>query len=83
MDLREIKEANTVTATFELPGLTKEDVVMHLHDGRLTLSGEIKASSEYDGSEYHLRERTFGTFSRTVQLPPTVKVSWVFYLVNI
>ncbi|KIL69100.1 hypothetical protein M378DRAFT_157335 [Amanita muscaria Koide BX008] len=72
MDLHEDKEANTVTATFELPGLTKENVDINVHDGRLIISGDSKIGSEHEESGYAVRERKFGKFSRTVQLPQGV-----------
>ncbi|GLB42422.1 putative small heat shock protein (HSP20) family protein [Lyophyllum shimeji] len=73
MDLHENAEKNTVTATFELPGLKKEDVNIDLHNGRLTVSGETKVSEEHEENGYAVRERRFGKFSRTLQLPPGVK----------
>ncbi|KIL57120.1 hypothetical protein M378DRAFT_88272 [Amanita muscaria Koide BX008] len=72
MDLHEDKEANTVTATFEFPGLTKENVDISVHDGQLIISGESKINSEHEESGYAVRERKFGKFSRTVQLPQGV-----------
>ena len=75
MDLHENPEANTVTATFELPGVTKEDVHIDVHDRHLIVSGESRHSAERDEDGYAIRERRFGRFSRTVQLPNSVKVS--------
>ncbi|KAM6497292.1 HSP20-like chaperone [Amanita muscaria] len=69
MDLHENTEANTVTATFELPGLTKENLDISVHDGQLTISGEHKISSEHEERAYAVRERRFGKFSRTIKLP--------------
>ena len=80
MDLHENVEANTVTATFELPGLTKENVDIHVHDGRLYVSGESKISAEHEESGYAVRERRYGKFSRTLQLPYGVKVSKTCYV---
>jgi HSP20 family protein len=74
MDLHENAESNTVTATFELPGLKKEDVQIDSHNGRLTVSGETKISSDHNENGYAVRERRFGKFSRTLQLPEGVKV---------
>lgn len=72
MDLHENKESNTVTATFELPGLRKEDVNIDVHDGHLTVSAETKlAFDEQDG--YAVRERRFGKLSRTLRLPQGVR----------
>ncbi|KAG7090449.1 hypothetical protein E1B28_009565 [Marasmius oreades] len=73
MDLHEDKEKNVVTATFELPGLQKEDVQLDVHDGRLTVSGETKISEDHEQGGYAVRERRFGKFSRTLQLPVGVK----------
>ena len=75
MDLHENTEANTVTATFELPGLTKENVDISVHDGQLTISGESKISSGHEESGYAVRERKVGKFSRTIKLPRGVTVS--------
>ncbi|KAJ8080483.1 hypothetical protein PM082_017316 [Marasmius tenuissimus] len=73
MDLHEDNEKNIVTATYELPGLKKEDVNIDVHDGRLTVSGETKISSDHEENGYAIRERRFGKFSRTLQLPRGVK----------
>ena len=80
MDLHENIEANTITATFELAGLSKENVDITVHDGRLHVTGESKISSVNDQEEggYAVTERRYGKFSRTLQLPYGVKVSkWI------
>lgn len=74
MDLHEDSKANTVTATFELPGIKKEDVEIDVHNGRLTISAENKISENYEKEGYAIRERRFGKMSRTLQLPQGVKV---------
>ena len=74
MDLHEDNEQNVVTATFELPGLKKEDVSIDVHNGRLTVSAESKQSSEHSENGYAVRERRYGKFSRTLQLPPGLQV---------
>ncbi|EEB98407.1 hypothetical protein MPER_02087, partial [Moniliophthora perniciosa FA553] len=73
MDLHENAEKNVVTATFELPGLKKEDVQIDVQDGRLTIAGESKISEEHEKDGYAIRERRFGKFSRTLRLPQGVK----------
>ncbi|KAF8550096.1 small heat shock protein [Imleria badia] len=69
MDVNESKDANTVTATFELPGSTPEDVSIDLQQNRLTVSGESTVSNTHEGEGYVVRERRYGKFSRTLQLP--------------
>jgi HSP20 family protein len=75
MDLHEDEKNNQVTATFELPGLKKEDVHVDVHDGRLSVSGESRAETEREQNGYAVRERRFGRFARSLQLPQGVKVS--------
>ncbi|KIK02467.1 hypothetical protein K443DRAFT_677541 [Laccaria amethystina LaAM-08-1] len=73
MDLHEDKERNLVTATFELPGLKKEDIHLEIQNGRLSVSAESKISQDYEEGGYAVRERRYGKFSRTLQLPQGVK----------
>ncbi|KIJ15124.1 hypothetical protein PAXINDRAFT_169305 [Paxillus involutus ATCC 200175] len=69
MDLHEANDGNTVTATFELPGMKSEDVTIDIHQGRLTVSGETTSSHAQEEGGYAVRERHYGKFSRTLQLP--------------
>ncbi|KAF4563723.1 hypothetical protein EYR36_002964 [Pleurotus pulmonarius] len=73
MDLHEDAQRNAVTASFELPGFKKEDVSIDVHNGRLTVSAESSTSSENKADGYAVRERRFGKFSRTLQLPQGIK----------
>ncbi|KAF4616557.1 hypothetical protein D9613_008557 [Agrocybe pediades] len=75
MDLSEDSTKNLVTATFEVPGLKKDDVQIDVNNNRLTVSGEAQKSSEHDEGGYAVRERRYGRFSRTLQLPQGVKDS--------
>ncbi|KAL1692294.1 HSP20-like chaperone [Schizophyllum commune] len=69
MDLHEDAGQNIVTATFEFPGVKKEDVQLEFHNGRLTVSAENKISEEHNENGYAVRERRYGKWSRTLQLP--------------
>ncbi|EIW76405.1 small heat shock protein [Coniophora puteana RWD-64-598 SS2] len=64
---------NTVAATFELPGLKKEDVNIQLHNNLLTVSGQTNASVEREEGGYAVRERSFGSFERSLRVPEGVK----------
>ena len=75
MDVKESKESNVVTATFELPGLKSEDIAVDLQQNRLTVSGESTTSNAVEGDSYAVRERRSGRFSRTLQIPFGTKVS--------
>lgn len=77
MDVHEDTKSNLVTATFELPGLNKENVHIDVHNNLLTVSGESKIASDHEENGYAVRERRFGKFSRSIPLPQGIKVSWL------
>jgi HSP20 family protein len=71
MDVSETDKAIEIVA--ELPGLEKKDVQLNLTDNLLTIRGEKKNEREEKNKDYHLVERSFGSFSRAVELPQGVK----------
>ncbi|TDL25108.1 small heat shock protein [Rickenella mellea] len=73
VDVHESTKDNKVTATFELPGLKKEDVTIDVHNNRLIVSGEYSSSNEEEKEGYVVRERREGKFSRTLPLPAGIK----------
>lgn len=78
MDLHESAEGNLVTATFDLPGLKKEDVIIDVHNNRLVVSGTTVISNEANQDGWVVRERRSGKFSRSLPLPAGTQVSCVF-----
>jgi HSP20 family protein len=70
LDIYEDKDNFVVTA--ELPGLTKEDVEVSLHEGNLSISGERKGEQKVENTEVFRSERFVGRFQRTVKLPAPV-----------
>ena len=74
MDVHEDTEKNVVTATFEFPGFSTDDVQINFQNGKLTVSAETKKSEDHAETGYTLRERLHGKFSRTLQLPEGVRV---------
>lgn len=61
----------------ELPGVKLEDVDITLQNGVLTISGEHKTDEEGERGGYHVRERRYGTFRRSMTLPEGVDESKV------
>ena len=53
----------------ELAGLKQDDVDITLQNGLLTISGEHKVDEEEDRGNYHVKERRFGSFRRSMSLP--------------
>jgi HSP20 family protein len=71
MDVAETDKAIEIEA--ELPGLETKDVQINLADNVLTIRGEKKSEREEKEKDYHLLERSYGSFSRSVELPQGVK----------
>lgn len=71
MDVSETDKA--IEIAVELPGLEKKDVELNVSDNLLTIRGEKKSEREEKNKDYHLVERSFESFSRTVELPAGVK----------
>jgi len=55
--------------TAELPGASKDDVQVELHEGVLTIRGEKKSEREEKKEQRRYVERTYGSFSRSFRLP--------------
>jgi HSP20 family protein len=69
-----IDRPDEVVVRADLPGLEQKDVDVTIQEGILTIRGERKAEREEKKEEedYYYSERTFGTFIRTMPLPPGV-----------
>ncbi len=70
-----------VVVTAELPGVEPEDIDISVVNDTLTVSGARRPDELKQGEKYHRRERNFGRFTRTFQLPFRVdadKVEAVF-----
>ena len=66
----DVTEKNgTIEITAELPGLEEKDVEVTLVDNVLTLKGEKRAEKEEKDESRFLVERSYGAFSRSVEVP--------------
>ena len=73
MDLCETADAFVFTA--ELPGLTRDQVRIDVHDNRLTIQGRREARVSCE--QYHQIERGHGEFLRTFLMPHAVNADAV------
>lgn len=71
---------------FDIPGMTKDDIKIEVHDSKLFVSGErkrvsdVKESKEETESEksfYTHFERSFGRFERTLTLPKNIDINQI------
>lgn len=60
---------NSIALTAELPGFKADDIDMQVKEDTLTISGQRTAPEVGEKAVWHLRERPFGKFARTVRLP--------------
>lgn len=58
----------------DLPGLSKQDIQLHVEDDMLTIEGERKNEREEKTDRRHVIERSFGKFSRSIRIPPNAQV---------
>ncbi len=55
----------------EIPAIARDDIIVSVKDGLLTVTGERKVEKETDG-KMHRVERRYGRFSRSFRLPENV-----------
>jgi HSP20 family protein len=67
-----IETDGEIEITAELPGLEEKDVQINVADNVLTIRGEKKAEKEDKQKDYHLVERSYGSFYRSLELPAGV-----------
>ena len=56
----------------ELPDMKEEEIDLTIEDNTLTLRGERKLDAEVTEDQFHRIERSYGAFTRTFSLPPTI-----------
>ena len=58
-----------------VPGMEKKDINIDVNEGVLTISGERKFENKEEGRNYHTVETSYGSFSRTFNIPELVDSS--------
>jgi HSP20 family protein len=67
------REGDDVVVKAELPGLKKEEIEVNLSEDTLTISGEKKKERKVEKKDYYRMERSYGSFARSISLPPGVR----------
>jgi HSP20 family protein len=67
-----VETDGAIEFTAELPGLESNDVEVIFADDILTIRGEKHAEKEEKGKEFRLMERSYGSFSRSFEVPSGV-----------
>lgn len=70
VDVSETDKAYEINA--DLPGMDEKNVEVKVANGILTIKGEKRDEKEEKQKDYHMRERSFGSFERSFQVPDNV-----------
>ena len=60
---------DSAALTAELPGVDPGDIDISVQEDGVTISGERKPPASDEETVWHRRERSYGRFSRAIQLP--------------
>jgi HSP20 family protein len=72
VDLDMYQTDNDIVIESAVPGVKPQDLKISVTSDVLTIRGEVKVDEEVEEANYHLRERRYGSFSRSVTLPGKV-----------
>ena len=67
INVAETKDAIEVTT--EVPGVDEKDIEVSLEGNQLVISGEKKEETKKDEKDWHVEERSYGSFYRSISLP--------------
>jgi HSP20 family protein len=73
LDVVESKDEFLVKAS--VPGINPDELEITFNNNTLTIKGEMKEEQEVDEAHYHLRERRYGSFARSLTLPAGIEAN--------
>ena len=68
------EEGDDLVIKAEMPGLKKNEISIDFADDVVTISGEKKSEERTERKDYYRVERSFGSFSRKLQLPVEIQI---------
>jgi HSP20 family protein len=67
-----VRDNGDLVVRADVPGMKPEEVKIEIEDDILTVSGAHEETKEEKDKDYLRRERRYGSFSRSLALPPGV-----------
>lgn len=67
-----VEKENEFIVKAELPGVDRKNVKITVQNNVLSINGEKRVEEEKNQKDYHLVERSYGSFQRSFTLPSTV-----------
>ncbi len=71
-DLDMYQNENEVVIEASIPGVDPDDINITIAGEVLTIKGEVKQEKESKSADYHVQERKYGSFSRSITLPTQI-----------
>ena len=68
------EDDGAITIKAELPGMQREDIMLDASQGMLTISGRKQVEHAEHIQCYHILERQYGSFKRSVTFSENVKI---------
>jgi len=68
-----VETKNGIVVNVEAPGMDPKEFDISLTGGTLTIKGEKKQEKVEEGENYHLTERRYGTFTRSILITQEVE----------
>lgn len=75
LDLKETPDSYILKV--EIPGIDPDDIDIQVSQDSLTVRGERREEEKREGESWHVVERSYGSFLRTVDFPTNVKADGV------
>jgi len=72
LDLDMYQTDDEIVIEASIPGVKSDDINISVVGEVLTIKGEVKHEKESENVDYHIKERRFGSFSRSITLPVQV-----------
>lgn len=66
------EDEDDVTVQASIPGVKPEDIELSITGDVLTIKGETREQKEERQGSYHVRERRYGAFQRSITLPTQI-----------
>jgi len=72
LDVDMYQTDNNVVVEASIPGIDPDDINISVAGDVLTIKGEVKEETEKKDVDYHIKERKYGSFTRSITLPTQV-----------
>ncbi len=74
-----VEDENSFHVTADIPGVSEKEINVTVENGVLSISGERKTerTEEDEKKRYHVSERSYGSFHRTVTLPERINAEGI------